>query len=107
MYSKQILDVGDVGRPEFGGGDPELATRLDDLPRGRPIYVICQTGRRSYRSAQFLEQVGFEDVASVEGGVGAYRARGCRIERGERIGREPRIAESDWTHAGGRLEVVS
>src|SRR5437588_483443 len=31
----------------------ELATRLDELPRDRPLLVLCQAGLRSLRSAQF------------------------------------------------------
>ncbi|HKD36275.1 MAG TPA: MBL fold metallo-hydrolase, partial [Pirellulales bacterium] len=43
----------------------ELATRLNDVPRDRPVYVICQGGFRSLRAAQFLCQCGISNVASV------------------------------------------
>src|SRR5205807_76581 len=46
----------------------ELATRLNEVPRDRPIFLICQGGFRSLRAAQFLSQCGISDVASVKGG---------------------------------------
>jgi glyoxylase-like metal-dependent hydrolase (beta-lactamase superfamily II)/rhodanese-related sulfurtransferase len=58
----------------------ELATRLGELPRDRPIYLICRTGSRSYRSAQFLRQVGFTAVASVTGGTTAWHSAGKPLE---------------------------
>jgi hydroxyacylglutathione hydrolase len=54
----------------------DLATRLEELPRGRPIVCVCQAGRRSLRAAQFLVQVGFPDVANVQGGTSAWIASG-------------------------------
>ncbi|HEV2239318.1 MAG TPA: MBL fold metallo-hydrolase [Ktedonobacterales bacterium] len=59
----------------------ELATRLGELPRDRPIRTFCRTGSRSYRSAQFLRQAGFSDVASVAGGITAWRRAGLPVEK--------------------------
>jgi sulfur-carrier protein adenylyltransferase/sulfurtransferase len=42
---------------------------LDDLPADRPILVICHTGVRSLRVAEFLRARGFERAASVAGGL--------------------------------------
>ena len=62
----------------------DLATRLDEVPRDRPVFVICQGGFRSLRAAQFLRQQGISDVASVKGGTEAWRAAGGEIIIGER-----------------------
>jgi phage shock protein E len=40
----------------------DLAARLDDPPRDRPLLLVCQAGLRSRRAAQFLKQMGFEQV---------------------------------------------
>ncbi|HEX5503282.1 MAG TPA: MBL fold metallo-hydrolase, partial [Thermomicrobiales bacterium] len=80
----------------------ELATRLDELPRDRPIQVICQTGRRSMRSAQFLKQRGYDAVVNVGGGTAAWQASDRPLEQGELLADGPRIIESEWAHAGGR-----
>jgi glyoxylase-like metal-dependent hydrolase (beta-lactamase superfamily II)/rhodanese-related sulfurtransferase len=58
----------------------ELATRLGELPRDRPIRTICRSGSRSYRAAQFLRQAGFTDVASIAGGLTAWRRAGLPVE---------------------------
>ena len=52
------------------------------------------------RSAQFLKQMGFDEVASVRGGTDAWRAAGHPVSQGTTTGEPPRIAESEWTHAG-------
>ncbi|HEY5553058.1 MAG TPA: molybdopterin-synthase adenylyltransferase MoeB [Opitutaceae bacterium] len=42
---------------------------LGDLPADRPILVICHTGVRSLRVAEFLRARGFERAASIAGGI--------------------------------------
>ncbi|HEV2358287.1 MAG TPA: MBL fold metallo-hydrolase [bacterium] len=78
----------------------ELATRLTEVPGDRPVFVICESGMRSLRAAQFLRQMGYDRVANVRGGTGAWRKSGRRVLTEE--GREkPRVVDSEWTHAGG------
>jgi hydroxyacylglutathione hydrolase len=59
----------------------DLASHLDDLPRDRPLFVVCRTGSRSLRAAQFLTQMGFPDVANVPGGTLAWHEAGRPLER--------------------------
>jgi len=47
----------------------ELPRRLDELPRDRPLVMVCHTGRRSQNAAMFLAQSGFTDVRNLGGGV--------------------------------------
>jgi glyoxylase-like metal-dependent hydrolase (beta-lactamase superfamily II)/rhodanese-related sulfurtransferase len=78
----------------------DLATRLADVPKDRPVMTICASGMRSLRSAQFLHQQGYHDVASVAGGTNAWRAAGRPLE-GTVDSNEPlRITDSEWAHAG-------
>jgi len=79
----------------------ELATRLDELPRDRSIYVVCQSGYRALRAAQFLKQSGIEHVANVSGGTGAWQAAGKPLAFGNTDVAQPRVVESEWAHAGG------
>jgi glyoxylase-like metal-dependent hydrolase (beta-lactamase superfamily II)/rhodanese-related sulfurtransferase len=79
----------------------DLATRLDELPRDRPVFTICQGGFRSLRAAQFLRQLGFPDVSSVKGGTEAWRAGGGDVIVESAHAPQPAIVESEWTHAGG------
>ena len=79
----------------------ELASRLDEIPRDRPVLTICQSGSRSVRSAQFLLQQGFQQVVSVAGGTRAWRDEGRPVEMSENIAGSLRIMDSEWAHAGG------
>jgi len=78
----------------------DLATRLDEIPRDRPILTICQSGMRSLRSAQFLRQQGYDHVATVAGGTAAWRAAGRPVEATAPESEPLRIADSEWAHAG-------
>jgi rhodanese-related sulfurtransferase len=50
--------------------------RYVQLPRDRPLMLICASGRRSLAAGQFLVNQGFGAVANVEGGSIAWvRAR--------------------------------
>lgn len=52
---------------------PEVPDRLGDLPAtgGRPLYVICRTGPRSHRAAEYLIANGV-DAVNVAGGTLAW-----------------------------------
>lgn len=78
----------------------ELATRLAEVPRDRPVFVICESGMRSLRATQFLRQMGYAGVTNVRGGTAAWRKSGRRVDMEEGRGK-PRVVESEWTHAGG------
>jgi hydroxyacylglutathione hydrolase len=103
-----VLDVREPA--EYAGGhipgavnipQADLATRLNEIPRGTPVQVVCQAGMRSLRAAQFLWQAGYRDVASVQGGTGAWIAAGKPVSVDESIpAADHRIIESDWSHAG-------
>ena len=84
----------------------DLATRLAEVPRDRPVYLICQGGFRSLRAAQFLRQRGFEDVVSVKGGTEAWRAAGKPLAQGDACAEPPRVVETEWTHAGASTYVI-
>jgi len=52
---------------------PELATRLAEIPKDRPIAAFCRSGNRSKVAQDLLLQNGFTDVTNVVGGIGAWR----------------------------------
>ncbi|OFX27234.1 MAG: hypothetical protein A2Z07_04565 [Armatimonadetes bacterium RBG_16_67_12] len=79
----------------------DLASRLDEVPRDRPVYVICHSGMRSMRAAQFLKQVGYERVFGVSGGVKAWQRAGRPLAFEDASAPHPRIIETEWMHAGG------
>jgi hydroxyacylglutathione hydrolase len=83
----------------------ELAARLDEVPRDRPVQVICQSGYRSLRAAQFLAQMGYQNVVNVNGGTAAWRASDWPLEAGETGAGAPRVIETAWAHAGGTYVI--
>ncbi|HEY0316891.1 MAG TPA: rhodanese-like domain-containing protein [Solirubrobacterales bacterium] len=60
----------------------DLAERMDELPRDRPIATICRGGKRSGLAASILQRDGFADVVHVGQGVGIWRAGGHPVESG-------------------------
>jgi hydroxyacylglutathione hydrolase len=60
----------------------ELAGRLGELPRDRPIATICRAGKRSGLAASILQREGFEGVVHVGQGVGAWRDLGHPVASG-------------------------
>jgi rhodanese-related sulfurtransferase len=64
------------------------------------LALICRSGARSLRAAQFLRQVGFEQVANVQGGTEAWRVAGKPLAVGDRSADKPPVIESGWAHAG-------
>jgi rhodanese-related sulfurtransferase len=50
----------------------ELPGRVGELPRDKPIYVLCHVGGRSAQVTQFLAQSGFPQAANVTGGIRAW-----------------------------------
>lgn len=57
-----------------------VAERVKEIPRDRPLYVICGSGYRSSVTASILKRAGFEDVTNVVGGMNAWRAAGLPVE---------------------------
>lgn len=59
----------------------ELAERVDDIPADGPLAILCRSGARSGRVADFLTANGEHgDVANVEGGILAWAAAGLPYE---------------------------
>lgn len=69
-----IIDVRERG--EYAAGHirgavnlplSELRDRLGELPQGRPLYVHCRSGQRSYYACRLLAAHGFRDVYNIAG----------------------------------------
>ncbi len=59
----------------------QLASRLHELDRDAPVFVVCASGNRSKSMAQLLAAQDF-DAATVRGGTNAWIASGRPVERG-------------------------
>ena len=53
----------------------DVPARLDEVPDGDPVYVVCRSGGRSARVAAWLNLNGY-DAVNVGGGMGEWEAAG-------------------------------
>lgn len=60
----------------------ELASRLDEIPKDRPIVVVCRSGNRSQQGRDILLSAGFSQVTSMRGGIRAWQAAGLETTSG-------------------------
>jgi len=50
----------------------EIPSRLEELPRDRPLVVMCHHGVRSLRVADWLGQNGFSNAINLRSGIDAW-----------------------------------
>lgn len=83
-----ILDVRTI--EEFGEGHIEgaelldfyradFADQLDQLDKDQPYLIYCRSGNRSGQTLAIMEDLGFTDVADVDGGVLAWADAGLDL----------------------------
>lgn len=60
-----------------------FAARHAELPKDRPLLVMCAGGSRSAAATGFLLRSGWTDVANVDGGITAWQRAGLPIRSGE------------------------
>lgn len=51
----------------------QIPSRLEVLPRDRPIVVLCHHGVRSQRVAAWLRQNGLPNAVNLQSGIDAWR----------------------------------
>jgi sulfur dioxygenase len=80
-----VLDVrgpaefdGELGHLEGAQLIPldDLRTRISEVAAGKPVVVVCQTGKRSGMGAAILAKAGHARVASLAGGMMRWRDLG-------------------------------
>ena len=89
--TKQEIAILDVRREnEWNEGYLEGAThiylghlpkQIDQLPRNKPIVVVCKTGTRSSFGTSILLRAGFDDVCNVLGGMDAWVKAGFELTK--------------------------
>ena len=83
-----VLDV--RTESEWNGGHIEgalhihggvLKDRFHEVPKDRPVAVICGTGYRGSIAASFLRSNGYGDVSNVLGGMTAWKSAGLAMTK--------------------------
>jgi sulfur-carrier protein adenylyltransferase/sulfurtransferase len=77
----------------------EVADRADEVAPDttQRILAYCASGNRSARAADALQDLGYDDVASIAGGIKAWEAAGLPVVAPEGLTREQRMRYSRHT----------
>ena len=60
--------------------DPTLPYHKKEFDRDKRIILHCASGGRSALAAQTLKQMGYKDVAHLDGGIKAWKEAGLKVE---------------------------
>ena len=79
----------------------EVAARVEEVvpDKTKPVVIYCAAGARSMRAAMQLASLGYQDVYSVAGGIGRWKAEGRPWElpaRTRRRSRRTRATRGTW-----------
>ena len=84
----QFIDVRTI--EEYAGGHAvgaknlpldKLDAELTKLNKNKPVYVICQTGRRSQKGSEVLQKAGFKDIYNITGGTSEWKSAGLPTKK--------------------------
>ncbi len=79
-----VREEGEYARGHLAGADllplRHIIEDAEQLPRDRPVMLICRSGRRSTRAMHWLIGLGFEDVVNLKGGLLSWKAMGRPVE---------------------------
>jgi rhodanese-related sulfurtransferase len=59
-----------------------FADRFGELPKDRPLLVMCASGSRSAAATAHLLRNGYTDVANVAGGITEWQRAGLPVHKG-------------------------
>jgi len=80
---REATEFGDVRAPGAALVPmSEFAARAGELPKDRPLLMVCHLGGRSAAAAGFLLRSGWTDVHNVAGGMDAWERAGLPVRRG-------------------------
>jgi rhodanese-related sulfurtransferase len=51
----------------------QLATRLQEINKNKPVKLYCRSGNRSKQAAKILLDNGYDDVTHLKGGILAWK----------------------------------
>jgi rhodanese-related sulfurtransferase len=60
----------------------QFVARHQELPKDRPLLMICAAGSRSTSATMYLLQAGWTDVRNVSGGMIGWQSAGLPVRTG-------------------------
>ncbi|HQZ30002.1 MAG: rhodanese-like domain-containing protein [Verrucomicrobiales bacterium] len=62
----------------------QLEKRAGEIDRSAPVVVMCRSGRRGQEALKKLNDLGFEDVRNLEGGILAWKEAGHPVNTSDK-----------------------
>ena len=53
----------------------QLSSRVQSLPKDKPLYLYCQSGMRSKQAARMLAKNGFGNLTNLQGGIMSWKGK--------------------------------
>jgi len=90
--NREKVTIVDVRRPDEFTGElghvpgsrlvvlDNLPQQLDELPKDQTIVLVCRSGARSGRAADFMHGQGFESVYNMKGGMILWNEMALPVE---------------------------
>jgi rhodanese-related sulfurtransferase len=83
-HAPLVVDVRTVGEYEYDGHISgsrllplhTLRQRHNELPKDRPMVMVCRSGSRSHGACEQLAEMGYTDVTNLVGGMLAWQQAG-------------------------------
>ena len=83
VFETVQLETGHLdGAPMLDFYRDDFADQLAELDRNTPYLLYCRSGNRSGQTRALMEQLGFSDVAEIEGGIEAWYGAGLPVVGG-------------------------
>ena len=83
----QFVDVRTAAEYKAGHADrainiplDTLEQNLDRIEKNEPVYMICETGRRSKEASEILARNGYTMIYNVTGGTAEWRSKGLPMK---------------------------
>lgn len=81
-----------------------IESRAETWPRHHPVVLVCRSGRRATDAAQRLQNMGFEHVTVLDGGIEAWQQAGLPVQAAQK---KPWSLERQVRAIAGSMVVVS
>lgn len=59
----------------------KLPDKVSEVPKDKPVVIVCRSGGRSARATAFLKQQGFNYVYNMQGGMILWNQKGLPTQR--------------------------
>ena len=59
----------------------QLTSRYNEIPQNKDLIMVCRSGRRSMKAAQFLSGLGYNSIKNLDGGIMKWSSKGFPVKQ--------------------------